>query len=179
MAHYSQPHRAYHTLAHINQCFSVLDPLLHLAERPTELQLAVWFHDVVYDPRASNNEETSSNWATEAILKAGADHTSALRVAELIMATKHDGVPIQIDEQLLVDADLAILGAPEDRFWEYERQVRQEYAWVPEPVYRQARRDVLVGFVNRATIYSTVGFREVFEVRARSNLEASLRLLTG
>jgi predicted metal-dependent HD superfamily phosphohydrolase len=93
------------------------------------------------------------------------------------MATKHIAVPLGIDAEVLVDVDLGILGADPERFDEYERQVRKEYAWVPAPLYRRERRRVLQEFSSRPTIYFTEQFRLSHEVRARENIARSLARL--
>jgi predicted metal-dependent HD superfamily phosphohydrolase len=98
-------------------------------------------------------------------------------VRELISFTKHSAVPIGDDASVLVDIDLSILGAAEPRFAEYEQQVRQEYGWVPESAYRQGRARVLSSFLGRSCIYSTPLFKQRLELRARSNLERSVREL--
>ena len=82
----------------------------------------------------------------------------------------HTAVPVLDDERLLVDIDLSILGAPEDRFTEYERQIRQEYAFVPKWLFRRKRREILKGFLDRPAIYSTPHFHDRLEARARDNL---------
>ena len=78
------------------------------------------------------------------------------------------------DEALLVDVDLAIRGRPEARFDLYERQIREEYAWVPEDVFRQKRGEILRGFLGRPSIYQTEAFRAKYEAQARRNLARSL-----
>jgi predicted metal-dependent HD superfamily phosphohydrolase len=139
VARYSEPHRFYHTLQHLRECFSVLEPASHLAKRLAEVQLALWFHDAVYDTRAQDNEERSAHWAEESLVAGGAGSDVAARVRELVLATKHHAVPEEEDAKLLVDVDLSILGAAEPRFAEYEKQVRQEYGWVAEDAFRQGR----------------------------------------
>jgi predicted metal-dependent HD superfamily phosphohydrolase len=93
------------------------------------------------------------------------------------MATRHAALPETLDEELLVDIDLAILGAPQERFAQYEAQVRAEYAWVDDAVFRGRRRDVLTGFLARPTIYATAHFRALLEAAARTNLERSIARL--
>ena len=106
--------------------------------------------------------------------RSGAPDETAGRVRDLVLATKHDAVPETVDARLLVDVDLAILGAPRGRFAEYEAQVRREYAWVPEPAFRTARAKILGEFLARPAIYSTPGFRGRLEARARENLARSI-----
>jgi predicted metal-dependent HD superfamily phosphohydrolase len=78
---------------------------------------------------------------------------------------------------VLVDVDLSILGATQSRFDEYERQVREEYGWVPEPIYRRKRREILESFLGRPAIYNTARFIGRYEQQARANLARSLARL--
>jgi predicted metal-dependent HD superfamily phosphohydrolase len=174
MARYSEAQRHYHTLQHLDECFARLDESRQLAERPHEIELALWFHDAIYDVRGHDNEERSAAWAEEVSLKAGLSSRVAASIRSLILATKHDAIPESADGKLLVDIDLAILGASAERFDEYERQVRQEYAWVPEPLFRAKRREILEAFLARPHIFSTSDFRSKFEAQARANLERSI-----
>jgi predicted metal-dependent HD superfamily phosphohydrolase len=177
LARYAEPHRAYHTRQHLRECFEQLEPAAGSAHALAEVQLALWFHDAIYDPRAQDNEERSAQWAGDALRAVGADPSIGLRVRALVLATRHAAVPEGPDAQLLVDVDLSILGAPRARFDEYERQVRVEYGWVPEPAFRAARANVLRGFLARPRIYSTEGFADRLEAAARANLERSLAAL--
>jgi predicted metal-dependent HD superfamily phosphohydrolase len=96
------------------------------------------------------------------------------RVRDLVKATRHDSTPRSRDAALVVDVDLSILGAAPARFDAYERQVREEYAWVPDAVFRPKRRALLEGFLARSSIYSTAFFRERLEAAARANNARSL-----
>ena len=136
--------------------------------------MALWFHDAIYDTSRRDNEERSAQWARKSALSAGLSPERAERIAGLVLATKHDAVPLGSDAGLLVDIDLAILGSETARFEAYEMQIREEYAWVRESVYRQARRQILEGFLNREWIYSTAFFRAEHEARARENLSRSV-----
>jgi len=165
--HYGEEHRSYHTLQHLEECFGKLDELRGIAEHPAEVELAVWFHDAIYEPRRNDNEQRSADWARQSLLAAGA---AAERVHALVMATRHAVEPSGIDQQVLIDVDLAILGAEAQRFEEYEAQVRKEYRWVPELIYRRRRAEILRSFLDRPTIYSTPLFIERYEKQARANL---------
>lgn len=176
-ARYSEPHRHYHTLQHLSECFEKVTALLPLAEHPPEVLLALWFHDAIYDTQRLDNEERSAIWARDQAIELGVDAAAAQRIYDLVMATRHAAEPVGIDAQVLVDADLAVLGASVARFDEYEVQVRQEYAWVPEPVFRRKRAEVLKGFLARPQIYSTSVFRQRYEEQARSNLQRSIAKL--
>ncbi len=169
-AAYAEPQRHYHTLQHLGECLSAFDTVRARAEHPHEVELALWFHDAVYDIKGHDNEQRSADWARESLHDAGVDASSAQRVHDLVMATRHTAVPSGRDEQLLVDIDLSILGAERDRFDEYEQQIRQEYAYVPGFLFRRKRREILKGFLDRPAIYSTPYFHDALEARARDNL---------
>lgn len=174
---YSEPHRKYHTMQHLQECFAHLERMRSVAEHAGEVELALWFHDAIYDTRKKDNEERSAEWARESALAAGLSDDQANRVYQLVMATMHNAVPVGPDAKVLVDIDLAILGAEVERFDEYEIQVREEYSWVPRPLYRRGRRKILQDFARRESIYSTKYFRIERESRARSNIERSLARL--
>jgi predicted metal-dependent HD superfamily phosphohydrolase len=174
IARYSEPHRKYHTMQHLHECFEKLRELRALAQKPEEIELALWFHDAIYDTRRKDNEEKSADWARSAILEAGVAAPAGDRIYELVMATRHNAAPAGMDAQILVDVDLSILGASPDRFDEYELQVRQEYSWVPGPIFRRERRKILEDFLKRVTIFQTERFIAAYEAQARSNLQRSV-----
>jgi predicted metal-dependent HD superfamily phosphohydrolase len=177
VACYSEPHRKYHTMQHLNECFAHLETLRLAAERPAEVELAVWFHDAIYETRRKNNEEKSAEWARDSALAGGLPRDSAARIYDLVMVTKHNVVLFGRDAAIMVDIDLGILGTEAARFDEYENQVREEYSWVPWPLYRRERRKILHGFLSRQTIYCTEHFRTSYEAQARDNIARSLARL--
>ena len=172
-----EPQRRYHTLQHLAECIAAFAPARDLALEPGEVELALWFHDAVYDVRRHDNEARSADWARDALVAAGVRADAAERVHGLVTATGHAAPAGTPDTMLLVDVDLSILGAPAARFAQYEAQVRDEYAWVDEASFRQRRREVLTGFLARPTIYATDPFRIRLEAAARANLERSIRQL--
>jgi predicted metal-dependent HD superfamily phosphohydrolase len=176
---YAEPHRAYHNLRHLEECFGHLEATVHLAMRPGEVAVALWFHDAIYDTHASDNEIRSAEWARKVVEGVGGSSDVAERVRDLILATRHAERPAPGDAALLVDIDLAILGAAEARFDEYERQIRREYAWVPEPLFRATRSRILGEFLARPRIYSTSYFAERHEGPARANLRRAIAQLGG
>jgi predicted metal-dependent HD superfamily phosphohydrolase len=133
----------------------------------------------VYEVGRQDNEEQSASWARDAAIRHGVARSAAERVHQLVLATKHDATPTSPDAALLVDVDLAILGAAVERFDEYELQVRQEYSWVPRVVFRRKRREILQTFLARPHIYSTDHFRACYEEAARANLARSIERLGG
>ena len=178
-ARYAEPHRSYHTMQHLDECFDKFRLAQSDAEHAGEIELALWFHDAVYDTKRPDNEEKSADWARDSAIAAGLPASAAERIHALIMCTRHDAAPHADDEKILVDVDLSILGAEPGRFAEYERQVRAEYAWVPEPVFRARRCAILEAFIARATIFSTQAFIAAYEAKARLNLARSLEQCRG
>lgn len=171
---YAELHRAYHTQQHLGECLVLLDEVHGLAERAAEIEVALWFHDAIYDVHRHDNEALCADWARTALLDAGAPADVAGRVAALVLATRHSVAAATGDEQLLVDIDLAILGAAPARFAEYEAQIRTEYAHVPEAIFNAKRGAILAGFLARPVLYGTPALRARFEAVARANLQAAL-----
>ena len=167
---YEETQRAYHTLQHLDECLLILDEAkaTSLIAKPDLIEMALWFHDAVYDPQGHENEELSAQMALEAL---GNTETSS-EVARLIMLTKSHQPGDGADDAWIIDIDLAIFAQPMERVLEYERQIRAEYAWVPESVYGEKRAEILTGFLKRQQIYLTAWARDQFETRARENLHA-------
>jgi predicted metal-dependent HD superfamily phosphohydrolase len=174
LAAYAEPQRHYHTLQHLSECIALLDGAIEQAKAPGEVEVALWFHDAIYRPQAKDNEGQSAHWASRSLAACGVEDAVVDRVRALVMATCHEAAPVDPDQQLLVDIDLSILGAPEDRFAEYDRQIRAEYRWVPGVIYRFKRQQVLKSFLDRRSIYLTPDFQSKFETRARANLRTAL-----
>jgi predicted metal-dependent HD superfamily phosphohydrolase len=177
IARYSEPHRHYHTTRHLDECFAKLPVARSEAVHLREIELALWFHDAIYDVKRSDNEEQSADWARSAVLRSGLSIDAAERIHGLVMATRHDFAPVEPDARVLVDIDLSILGAAPHRFDEYELQVREEYAWVPGILFRRKRRQILEDFLARSRIFNTEQFFQTCEARARANLQRSIRQL--
>jgi predicted metal-dependent HD superfamily phosphohydrolase len=174
LTRYAESHRRYHSVQHLEEGLSLFGEARAIAEQPASVEMALWFHDAIYDPKASDNELRSADWARAELTRAGVSPEVVSGIAELILVTRHTALPQSCDEQLLVDVDLAILGATDARFAEYERQIREEYAHVPELVFRTKRREILQMFLDRATIYCTARLRAELETRARANLARSI-----
>ena len=175
---YSEPHRHYHTLDHVAACLNWLDHYRHLANDPLTMELALWAHDVIYDPRASDNEARSADWFAEHFADSTLTQNQKDRVHTLILATIHPHPPTDADMALLQDIDLSILGADIELYDRYEGWIRQEYDFVPEEAFRKGRGAVLKGFLDQGVIYHTAELREKLEVSARDNLGRALGKLS-
>src|SRR5262245_14572325 len=173
VAAYSAPERHYHNLEHLAEMFRVVERLSAQVEDPDALHLAVWFHDAVYDSRAKDNERRSGELAVDLLGPIGVPASTIERIVGMIWSTAHttdSAAPILRDTQILLDADLAILGASEERYARYARDIRQEYAWVPDADYRVGRAAVLERFLALPRIYHAQVLFEEGETRARANM---------
>ena len=177
LAAWSEPQRHYHDLRHLHECLARWQSWQAQARHAGEVALALWYHDAVYQPRSGDNELRSAEWAARTMSEAGVAKERIDRVHALIMATRHDAPAESPDAKLLVDIDLAVLGAAPERFDEYDRDVRAEYAWVPEALYREKRREVLQGFASRDRIYQTDTAHQQLEAQAKLNLAAAVARL--
>ena len=169
---YAEPHRAYHNLEHIRRCLDLARSARSELVHPEEVELALWYHDAIYDPARSDNEEESAAFAADQ-LKPLAPRAIA-SIAALILATKHAVTPPEGDARFVVDIDLAILGAAPETFDAYETAIHSEYSWVPDSLFRERRRDVMRTFLDHARIYSTDYFYRRLESAARANLARSI-----
>lgn len=174
---YSEEQRAYHTLTHIFECLSSLDRVRHLLNKPAEVELALWFHDVIYDSTRKDNEEQSAIYAANALQSIHIDVNSISRVVDLVRLTKHTSealVPLTNDEKFLLDIDLAILGAPPSIYDTYEKNIRIEYAHVPAIIFRYGRKKLLNKFLNKPRLYQTDYFYNALDTQARLNIRRAL-----
>ena len=175
---YTEPHRHYHTLEHIARVLGLFDAVRERCRQPDEAELALWVHDLVYDPGAADNEERSATLARRWLVDGGVAEPRTQHVATLILATRHRAPPDDDDARYVVDIDLSILGAPQGEFDRYERQVRQEYAVRSDEEWRERRAALLRVFLERPRIYQTLELA-VLEAPARANLVRSLARLTA
>lgn len=180
VAAYSEPHRAYHNLEHLGEMFRVVSRLAGGISNLTAVQFAVWYHDAVYNPKATDNEIRSAEWADKDLARWGVSESTRSVVRDLILSTTHlETPPATPDTAAFLDADLAILGAAEFRYERYANGIRKEFEWVPEPQYREGRRKVLEGFLARARIFHTDMMHQEGEESARRNLQAEMAQLSG
>ena len=175
--HYREAQRHYHTLRHLEECFAALDNVRPAGDDTTAIELAVWFHDAIYDVHRHDNEEQSAAWAASCLEGACVPQPTVDKVTALILATRYHAAGADPEACLLVDVDLAILAAPPARFREYERQIRAEYEHVPDDVFAHKRREILEHFLWRPALFATPGGRARYEAQARANLSEALARL--
>ena len=177
VAGYAVPPRAYHNLHHIADCLEELEPTKAVAGNLEAVEVALWFHDIVYDSKAKDNEERSAAMAFAFINGAKLSSSFDDAVKALILATKHTAPPVGADAGLIVDIDLSILGQAPETFDEYELQIRREYDWVADDAFAAGRSAVLKSFLARPAIYTTGYFHDKYEAAARKNLARSMQAL--
>lgn len=175
---YGEPHRRYHTLEHVDACLRWLDAFADLAERPEEVELALWFHDAVYDPKSRSNEEDSAALARARLAALGVRPASIERICGFVEATRGHA-PAVGDTGLVLDLDLSIFASSEEGFQRFERQIREENGFVPAPLYRAARRKIVTQYLRREALYNHPAIRERWEAQARRNLAVQVRRLGG
>lgn len=175
---YSESHRHYHTLRHVSAMLTTLAPHRGQCKDVAALELAVWFHDAVYDARRGDNEEESAAHVDAVLAPVGVSETTRDRVRGLILATKtHTAPPGDTDCRMLLDADLAIFGATPGDYDAYAQAIRREYDWVSEADYRAGRARILRGFLDRERLFHTDAL-SALEQPARANLSREIEWLT-
>lgn len=176
---YAEPNRHYHNWSHIAACLGHLDASIHLAARPLEVEVAIWFHDAIYNPYSRTNEERCAGMAGKWIAHNGGSQEMRERIERGIRLTRHEEPPSTPDEALLLDIDLAILGAEEPAYAAYAGAIRAEYGLLPAWYYNKQRGTVLTGFLNRKTIYHTPTYQSALESRARVNIATEMGALNS
>jgi predicted metal-dependent HD superfamily phosphohydrolase len=174
---WAEPHRRYHTTSHLQTVLSNVDTLAPQAADPDLVRLAAWFHDAVYDPRASDNEEASAELAAGVLGRLGVPAENVAEVRRLVLVTAGHAVdPDDRNGAVLCDADLAILAGSAEAYDAYAAAVRQEYAHVPDELFRVGRATVLRQLLELPSLYRIM---PGWEPRARANLERELAALTS
>ncbi len=175
---YYETGRFYHNMDHINSMLCEVEDIKRFLIDPEAVELAIWFHDRVYDTKALDNELKSADEGFEIMKKFGLSEFFCKYIHHFVLVTDHKTVPLNTDEKYIADIDLAILGKDTEEFDEYEKNIRKEYSWVPEETYRIERKKVLQYFLKREYIYHTEYFMGKYETKARENLKRSIEVLS-
>ncbi|WP_427166848.1 HD domain-containing protein [Streptomyces sp. C1-1] len=179
LARWREPQRRYHTLAHLVAVLDHVDTLEEYADDPDTVRLAAWFHDAVYLPDRSENEERSAHLAERALTEAGVPDDTTAEVARLVRLTvTHDPADGDRDGQVLCDADLAVLASPPAAYAAYTAAVREEYHFVPNDAFRAGRADILRQLLALPRLFRTPYGQEKWEATARYNLSSELEILS-
>jgi predicted metal-dependent HD superfamily phosphohydrolase len=179
LARWQEPQRHYHTLTHLTAVLDHVDVLEKHAEDPDVVRLAAWFHDAVYLPDRSENEERSARLAERALPEAGVPDARTAEVARLVRLTvTHAPADDDRDGQVLCDADLAILAAPPSAYAAYTAAVREEYHFVPNDAFREGRSAILRQLLALPRLFRTPYGAAEWEATARYNLRGELEMLS-
>lgn len=178
---YSEAGRVYHDAGHVLYCLEKFDNYPSAAGQSDEVEVALWYHDAVYDAEAVDglNEAMSARFFWREFGDLARGQIDVERVERLILATRHLGEPQSDEEALIRDIDLAILGEPAGRYSQYVADVRREYGHMGDEEWREGRARVLKGFLARKKIYFTRHFWKLSEKDARANLVGELEVLLG
>ncbi len=178
LARYGEPHRRYHTRAHLEAVVAAL--FLDLAADPVGVELAAFFHDAVYDPRAPAgvNERRSATLAEATLGQMGVPAPTVATVARLVLTTADHLSDGDRDAAVLNDADLAVLGRPPTVYSAYAAAVRAEYGWLADAEWRAGRRRVLAALLARPALYATRRGRAHWDATARANIRSELDRLS-
>lgn len=182
LARYGEPHRRYHGRRHVASVLrdaAALAAELRLpAGERSLLTVAAGAHDVVYDGRPGEDERRSATWARAWLRRAGVDAGRAARVEELVLATRDHRAPAgDLTAAVLLDADLAVLGADPPTYEWYRTAVRAEYAAVDEAAWRAGRARVLSDLLDRGRLFVSAPAARRWEARARANVARELAAL--
>jgi len=166
---YGEPHRAYHRATHIEHCLRLFDLAAEGMDESDAVEMALWFHDAIYDIPTRENERRSAELFAARAGERGSERFRS-KVRGLIMATTHIDPPTTLDEAFIVDIDLSSFGRPWEEFLDDSRAVRAEFAHVPDAEFYPRQRKFLDSLVARPEFCFTEFFREQHEARARENI---------
>jgi len=181
---YGEPQRAYHTLNHIEQLLVQFENIKHHLAKPHIIALALYYHDVIYDPTRFDNELKSAEFAIDA-LGPYLSTKQCQQIHVLIMMTANHQIDMLVDRDkyndtaYLLDVDLSILGAPWSAYEQYAKAIRKEYTHVADDSYRDGRTAVLQGLLAHPKLYLTDHYYEQLETQARDNIKRELTLLAA
>ena len=171
---YSESHRHYHTLTHIQRMFAAWEPFQAQLDDPVSVAWAIWFHDVIYKPLRKDNEEKSAEFARNTLQQLAAPQAQIAEVEKMILASANHMHPPQAasnDLLFFLDIDLLILGSHREEYQEYTQQIRKEYRQVPGFMYRSGRKKVVQAFLGAPQIFKTPPFFQTYEQPAKENLQ--------
>lgn len=174
---YSSSGRHYHNLSHLDKLLLELDAVKEFISDWQTILFAIAYHDIIYNPLKSDNEEKSARLATKRLTKLSIPAAQSDKCYNHIMATKGHHVSSDNDTNFFTDADLAILGADAATYQWYAAMIRKEYHWYPDIIYKPGRKKVLQHFLDMPAIYKTGYFSGKYEKQARVNLTNELNEL--
>ena len=177
-SNYSKSNRHYHNLDHLDNVIEQLLPIRNKIENWQILIFSVAYHDIIYNSLKKDNEEKSAALADERLTQLNFPSPLKEKCKQQIIATKHHQFNEDADTNYFTDADLSILGADSDAYTTYTKQIRKEYVYFPDLLYKPGRRKVLEHFLEMKNIFKTKYFQDKFEARAKINISRELKTLS-
>jgi predicted metal-dependent HD superfamily phosphohydrolase len=174
---YSGKKRHYHTLAHLENLLQQLNNAKGQIKDWTTVLFTLYYHDIIYNPLKTTNEEKSAEFAQNRMQLVGVPQPIIDNCVNQILATKKHLLSVDNDTNIFTDADLCILGQPWEVYEKYYKQVRKEYALYPDLIYIPGRKKVLQHFLQMEQIFKTPYFFKKVEGQAKENLKKELKLL--
>lgn len=172
---YNETENFHHNRLHVVDCLNDFYHIRYLADNPEMIERAIIFHDIVYKPGRQDNEEASAKVAGEYLRKFGFSEEYIQQVQSLIMVTKNHREPQTIDEKIMIDLDLSILGKGKKFYTRYTNNIKDEYKrsieQLSEKTFNQGRCDFLEEFLKRDTIFYTEYFIEKYWAQAKENMK--------
>ena len=154
-SNYSSSRRYYHNLAHLDNLIGRLSPVKNQIEDWQTLILSVAYHDIIYNPLKKDNEEKSAALAYDRLTQLKLPEDQKEKCKQQILSTKMHEVSDDLDTNFFTDADLSILGADKNSYFKYAEQVRKEYKYFPDFLYKPGRKKVLMEFLKMGSIFKT------------------------
>lgn len=175
---YEEPHRYYRNLDHLYRLFKLFEQVKDLVKYPNSLALAIFFHDVIYQPKNSDNELQSAEFLKQELSEIGIAPEIINQAYELILRTKDHQTENVPDANILLTLDLAILASPDYKTYEnYALNIRREFQHVPLAEYQEKRAAVLENFARRPIILPNPELIGLTNGMAKANLEDEITSL--
>jgi predicted metal-dependent HD superfamily phosphohydrolase len=174
LAHYREAHRHYHTETHLAFCLAAYNEIRKYLDNPLEVEMAIFFHDVIYQPGDPENEEKSAAYAAKVLGKTGLPLGASAQICNLILATKHNQDPLLIednDTRYMLDIDLHWMGTDPERFEKNNLRIRQEISDSAAGVDNGGSLLFYKELLRRTSIFCTDSCQKKYEGQARENLK--------
>lgn len=178
--YYSEPFRYYHTLAHIDEMLHAVKPFFNKLQEADSVLFAIWFHDIIYVARNTDNEQKSAELACKLLKKIQIPTSVLDKSTDLILKTaKHfeRNPDNDFDTQLFLDIDLMILGAKPQIYNEYLKKIRKEYSYLSDNKFIKGRLSFIKKILDEKYIFQVPVFRNLYEKKARLNIGREVKML--
>lgn len=173
---YSKKSRHYHNLTHLKQMIASFETYCDQLQNPNEILFAIFYHDFIYSASKKDNELKSAEYAL-AVLPENVDLNKQLVFDAICATQQHQQNEIE-DINWLIDFDLKILAKDWEDYKIYFEQIRKEYRFYPDFLYKPGRAKALKHFLENEFIFQTDEFRGLYEEKARTNIEKEIELLS-